>query len=156
MLANHVLISIFKLGSKVSKIVTTENIGRVSVVTSLCFFGGCYPIELSLPKRSRPKHVIIVLVVDKREHIILIFGGNKQKFSTVMQFFLCVLVCELKFCNVMWSLPKHYCHNQKMCSHYQNMGCFVKIKDTELSTGSMYIQTNESLTFEIMINFWPL
>ncbi len=69
---------------------------------------------------------------DKREHIILIFEGNKQYFSTVMHFcsilicFSSVLVCELKFCNVMWSLTKALLSLPKMCSHYRNMGCFVK------------------------------
>ncbi len=78
MLAYHVLISIFELGSKVSKIVTTETFGGVS-----------------LPKNSRPKHVIIVLVVTKGKHIILIIGGNKQNISTIMQmfFFIIILVC---------------------------------------------------------------
>ena len=58
MLGNHVLISIFELDSKVSKIVTTE-----TVTTETCHhcFGS-----------------------DKREHNHL-FGGNKQHFSTVMQ-----------------------------------------------------------------------
>ncbi len=66
MLANHVLISIFELGSKESKMVTTKTFGGVAVVTYLfLFFGGCYHIELSLPKQSRPKHRICVSVVTK-------------------------------------------------------------------------------------------
>ncbi len=99
MLANHELISIFELGLKGSKSVTTETFGGVSqpkkVTTETCrhWFGS-----------------------DKRGHIILQFRGNKHNISTIMQFFcilVCfssVLVCELKFCNVMRSLPKHFCH----------------------------------------------
>ncbi len=52
---------------------------------------------------------------DKREHLILIFWGNKHNISTIMQFF-CILVCfssvlvhELRICNVMWSLQKYFC-----------------------------------------------
>jgi len=33
---------------------------------------------------------------------------------------LVCLVCKLKFCNVMGSLPL-----PKMCSHDRNLGCFV-------------------------------
>ncbi len=107
--ASYVLISIFEPGSKVSKIVTTETktFGGVLLGKSLVVFG-CYPIKL-----SRPKHVIIVLVVTKG-NTILICVGIEQHFSTVLQFFgggilACfrVLVCKLKFCDMMWSLPKH-------------------------------------------------
>ncbi len=67
-----------------------------------------------------------------------------------------VLVCELKFCNVMWSLPKHYCHYWKCAVTTETWDVLSKIKYTELSTkmlfwyvfGSMYIKTNKSLTLK--------
>lgn len=117
-LANHVLISIFELGSKLSKIVTTETV--TTETCHLCFGS------------------------DKREYIILIFGGNKQNVSTVMHVFCIlvrfssVLVCKLKFCNVMWSLLKHYCHYQKCAVTTETWNVLSKIKCTELSTKMLW------------------
>ncbi len=126
-LANHVLISIFELGSKVSEIVTTETFGEVSVVTfkKKKKLGGV----IQLSHRTVTTETVTTETChrcfgnDKREHIILIFGILVQLciyiyFNFVCLFFfvfcilVCfsVLVCKLKFCNVMWSLQKHYCH----------------------------------------------
>ncbi len=70
------------------------------------------------------------------KHIILIFGGNKQNFGTVMQLFsiFSILVCELKFCNVKWLLLKHYCHYRKCAVTTKTCDDLSKIKYTELST----------------------
>ncbi len=134
MLANHVLISIFELGSKLSNIiaiktVTTQTFGGVLIV----FW--CYSIKLSLLKQSRPKYVIIVSVVTKVNKIF-IFGEinnfNTVIRNTVLQIF-CALACKLKFCNVMWSLQKHYCHYRKCAVTNKTWDVLSKIKHTELS-----------------------
>ncbi len=74
---------------------------------------------------------------DKKEHIILIFGGNKLNFSTVMQFF-CILVCfssllvfKLKFCNLMW-LQSITVTTENVLS-YETWDVLSRIKYTELS-----------------------
>ncbi len=86
MLANHVLISIFELGSKISKIATTETFGGVLVVMSLVYWVLSHKIVTTETVTTKTCHHRFGS--DKREHIILIFGGNKQHFSIVMQLLL--------------------------------------------------------------------
>ncbi len=84
-LVNHVLISIFELGPKIPTIATTETFGGVLVVTSLFFWVLSHKIVNTVMVTTNTCHHRFGS--DKREHIILIFGGIK--LHIVVQFFLC-------------------------------------------------------------------
>ncbi len=138
MLANHVLISSFELGSKLSTV--KLSLPKHLVVTSFVFFFLVLSHKIVTTKIVMTETCHQCFGSDKREYIILIFWGHKQNFSTVMQFiylfflFFCILVCKLKFCNVMWLAQKHYCHFRKCAVTTEAWDVLSKIKYTKLPT----------------------
>ncbi len=70
-----------------------------------------------------------------------------MSFFCIFFCFSSVLICELKFCNVMWSPSKHHCHFRKCAVTTETRDVLSKINYNELNY-QLRCYDSESLTLK--------